>query len=215
MRFVDSLSFLLWRALKVATPLAWKLLVLLYRSLGFLVALAGRLVVPPRLLGRLEGCLDWLRNFLTGEPFSMIATLASDALDAIVRLLNRSAMARRWLLLVMMGGCVLAFYPPSHWGPWCLYEKGIASYYGKGFYFNKMADGDRLYPWTVAAAHRTLPLGTTVFVRNRENGRTAYLKIADRGPYVAGRVLDLSERAASRLGVKEKGLAQVEIYVRK
>ena len=215
MRFVDSLSSLLWRALKITTHLAWKLLVFFCRLLGFLIALAGKLVMPPRLLGRLEGCLDWLRDFLTGEPFSMIAILASDTLDGIIRLLNRSAMARRWLLVVMVGGCILTFYPPSHWGPWRLHERGIASYYGKGFYFNKMADGDRFYPWTVAAAHRTLPLGTTVFVRNRENGRTAYLKIADRGPYVAGRILDLSERAASRLGVKEKGLAQVEIYVRK
>ena len=61
----------------------------------------------------------------------------------------------------------------------------------------------------MTAAHRSLPFGTKVQVRNLSNGRAVVVRIVDRGPFVAGRIIDLSRRAASRLGFKNKGVTKV------
>jgi rare lipoprotein A len=74
-----------------------------------------------------------------------------------------------------------------------------------------MADGTRFDPASNAAASKTLPLGTTARVTNLENGRSALVTVRDRGPYVAGRVLDVSPADARRLGMKRQGLAPVAI----
>ncbi len=206
---------MVWRTAETAALLVFELLRFLCRMLGFLAVAIGGALLPSRLYDRTEDFFLWLGGILRGEPFDSAGEITGRVLTQLTRTLNRSAHARRWFLAFAVVAAFYLLYPPSHWGPWRLHERGVASYYGSGFYFNKMANGDRLYPWTVVAAHRTLPLGTTVYVRNRENGRSAYLKIADRGPYVAGRILDLSAQAASRLGLKEKGLAEVDIYVRK
>jgi rare lipoprotein A len=65
--------------------------------------------------------------------------------------------------------------------------------------------------WADTAAHKTLPLGTTVKVTNLENGRSTILKINDRGPFVAGRIIDLSAKASQDLGCHVKGLAKVRV----
>ncbi len=109
---------------------------------------------------------------------------------------------------------LIYLYPPSSWGSWTRYENGVASYYGWGFYCRASASGEIYWPWKYAAAHRTLPMGTIVKVRNVDNGRTIYVRIFDRGPFVGGRVIDLTRRAGRDLGIADKGLAEVEIYVK-
>ena len=74
-----------------------------------------------------------------------------------------------------------------------------------------MADGGRFDPRSDAAAHRTLPLGSTAQVRNLENGRSATVTVRDRGPHAPGRVLDVSPSTAERLGMTGEGVASVEV----
>ena len=88
---------------------------------------------------------------------------------------------------------------------------GTASWYGPRFHGKKTANGEVFNQNKLTAAHRTLPLGTTVEVTNVTNGKSVNVKITDRGPYVNGRVIDLSRAAAIRLGMKEAGVARVQI----
>jgi len=90
-------------------------------------------------------------------------------------------------------------------------ESGIASVYGNGdgYAGRKTASGERMNPAALTAAHRTLPFGTHVRVTNRKNGRTVVVRISDRGPFVRGRVIDLSPAAARAIGVS--GLAPVTL----
>jgi len=90
-------------------------------------------------------------------------------------------------------------------------QRGKASWYGPGFHGKKTANGEIYDQNELTAAHRTLPLGTEVAVTNVKNGRSVAVEINDRGPYVGGRVIDLSRAAAIELGMKEKGLAPVNI----
>lgn len=92
-------------------------------------------------------------------------------------------------------------------------SKGQASWYGPGFYGNRTASGERLRPGTLTAAHRTLPFGTRVRVTNLWNGRSAVVRINDRGPFHGSRVIDLAQGAASELGVASSGTAQVRLEV--
>jgi rare lipoprotein A len=84
---------------------------------------------------------------------------------------------------------------------------GIASVYSD----HKTASGEAMNPGALTAAHRTLPFGTEVTVINRHNGRSVVVRINDRGPFVRGRVIDLSPAAARAIGVD--GLAQVSLVV--
>jgi len=90
-------------------------------------------------------------------------------------------------------------------------EKGHVSYYGKGFAHKKMADGRPMNPESNVAASKTLPLGTTAKVTNLSNGKSATVKVEDRGPYVKGRVVDVSPKVADQLDLKHKGVAPVEV----
>ena len=74
-----------------------------------------------------------------------------------------------------------------------------------------MANGRRFNPRSKFPAHRTLPLGTTARVTNLENGRSAEVRVEDRGPYVRNRVIDVSPRIAQDLGMKEQGTAPVVV----
>jgi rare lipoprotein A len=88
---------------------------------------------------------------------------------------------------------------------------GLASWYGPGFHGKRTASGERFDQNDLTAAHRQLPLGSEVKVTNLENGRSITVAINDRGPYVGGRVIDLSKAAARRLGIVEDGLAEVRL----
>lgn len=89
----------------------------------------------------------------------------------------------------------------------------IASWYGPGFVGRERADGTLYKKGEVFAANKTLPLGTKVKVTDLQNHRSIVLPIKDRGPYVKGRGLDLSEEAAVRLGMRKRGLAYVAYQV--
>ena len=98
-------------------------------------------------------------------------------------------------------------------GPVQVRLSGWASWYGPGFNGNLSASGERFNQDDLTAAHRHLPFGTRVMVRNLDNGRTVIVRINDRGPYVGDRLIDLSARAASVLGMIGSGVARVEIEV--
>ena len=90
-------------------------------------------------------------------------------------------------------------------------ERGMASWYGPGFHGNTTASGQRYDMWGLTAAHRTLPMGTIVEVRNLDNDRTVRVTINDRGPFKKNRILDLSRAAAEELGIVGPGTALVEL----
>ena len=90
---------------------------------------------------------------------------------------------------------------------------GEASWYGPGFFGNRTASGEVFRPGTMTAAHRTLPFGTKVRVTNLWNGRSAVVRINDRGPFRAHRVIDLAHGAAHQLGLAVSGIAQVRLEV--
>jgi rare lipoprotein A len=90
-------------------------------------------------------------------------------------------------------------------------EKGIASWYGPTFHGKKTANGETYNMYAMTAAHKTLPLGTYVSVRNLENDKKVTLRINDRGPFVRGRIIDLSRTAARELDVLGPGTAKVEV----
>lgn len=90
--------------------------------------------------------------------------------------------------------------------------EGTASYYGKGFAGRPTASGERFDPAAMTAAHRSLPFGTCLRVRNLDNGREARVRVNDRGPYASGRIVDVSTAAARVLGMIERGLARVRLF---
>ncbi|MCD6384793.1 septal ring lytic transglycosylase RlpA family protein [Candidatus Sumerlaeota bacterium] len=89
-------------------------------------------------------------------------------------------------------------------------QEGIASWYEEE---GLTASGEPYRRDDLTAAHRTLPFGTLLKVINLENGRSVVVRVNDRGPYVKGRIIDLSYAAAKKLGIIEKGLAKVRIKV--
>ena len=88
---------------------------------------------------------------------------------------------------------------------------GVASWYGPAFHGRPTANGERFDMNGVTAAHPTLPLPSRVRVTNLENGRQLELRVNDRGPFVNGRIIDLSRRAAQLLGFKRQGLTKVRV----
>ena len=87
---------------------------------------------------------------------------------------------------------------------------GKASWYSMG---TKTANGERMNASALAAAHRSLPFGTKVKVENLSNGRSVVVRINDRGPFVGGRVIDVTRGAAERLGMVKAGVARVKVTV--
>jgi len=97
-----------------------------------------------------------------------------------------------------------------------LYKKisiGIASYYGSGFHGKKTANGERFDMYDYTAAHRTLPFNTRVKVKNLHNNKSIIVRINDRGPYIKGRIIDLSFNAAKKIGLIGRGVGKVKITV--
>ena len=90
-------------------------------------------------------------------------------------------------------------------------QRGIASWYGKDFHGKKTSNGETYDMYAMTAAHKTLPLGTYVRVHNLENNRTLEVRINDRGPFVRGRIIDLSYTGAKEIGIVGPGTARVEV----
>ena len=88
-------------------------------------------------------------------------------------------------------------------------QKGKASFYAHKFHGRKTASGERLHQDSLTCAHRTYPFGTKLKVYNPANGRSVVVRVTDRGPYVRGRIIDLSWRAAKELGIISQGVATV------
>ncbi|GAB4068905.1 hypothetical protein GCM10028812_29600 [Ancylobacter sonchi] len=86
----------------------------------------------------------------------------------------------------------------------------MASYYGYG---GRTANGERHNAQALTAAHRTLPFGTKVRVTNTANGRSVVVRINDRGPFIRGRIIDVSTAAADSLGFRSRGVARVDLAV--
>ena len=103
---------------------------------------------------------------------------------------------------------------------WCLagcgggdIEKGTACWYGKGYEGRPTASGEIFHATSFTAAHRSLPFGTIVLVKNLENGRTVKVRINDRGPLKGNRIIDLSRAAAEEIDLVRAGVAPVRIEV--
>lgn len=92
-------------------------------------------------------------------------------------------------------------------------QTGIASWYGPGFHGKKTSNGETFNTNAMTAAHKTLPMNTMVRVDNLENGRSIIVRINDRGPFVAGRIIDLSNKAAHEIDMTKKGTARVKLTV--
>jgi len=126
-------------------------------------------------------------------------------------------MRRRLVILV---GCLAAVLlsqacsvgPQPGAGGWT--QRGVASWYGPGFHGKTTANGETYDMDAMTAAHKELPFGTIVEVKNLDNGKTARVRINDRGPFVGGRIIDLSRAAARKLGVIGPGTARVALSAR-
>lgn len=90
-------------------------------------------------------------------------------------------------------------------------EQGLASWYGADFHGRRTANGERYNMYAMTAAHKTLPLGTQIVVINRQTGRRIRVRVNDRGPFVAGRIVDLSLAAARALGSAGAGVVPVTL----
>lgn len=90
-------------------------------------------------------------------------------------------------------------------------QRGEASWYGTKFHGRKTANGEQYNMYAMSAAHKTLPLPSYARVTNLDNGRSVIVRVNDRGPFVAGRIIDLSYTAAQKLGYIDRGVAPVEV----
>ena len=90
-------------------------------------------------------------------------------------------------------------------------QRGKASFYSKRATGLKAAGGDKIHHDSLTCAHRTYPFGTLLQVKNPANGRVVVVRVNDRGPFIRGRIIDLSWRAAQELDILSKGVAEVEI----
>lgn len=109
------------------------------------------------------------------------------------------------LLIIWLGGFDVAFAQ----------QKGKATFYTRKWDGRKTASGERLYNDSLVCAHKTHKFGTLLLVKNPANGKEVVVKVIDRGPYVKGRIIDLSIRAARELGILSQGVAVVEVSVYK
>jgi len=92
-------------------------------------------------------------------------------------------------------------------------QKGIASYYHDSLHGNKTASGQVYNKNKMSAAHKSLPLGSRVRVTDTRTGKSIVVRVNDRGPFVKGRIIDLSRRAAAELGIVKRGITPVKVEV--
>lgn len=145
--------------------------------------------------------------------------------EAIVKRMTAAALRHefhthpvRWLagglcaLALMVAGCsstpkVGEAVPTGH------SESGMASFYGNEFHGRKTANGERFDQAKLTAAHRTLPFGTRLKVTNTQTGKSVMVRVNDRGPFVKGRIIDLSSSAFKTIASLNAGVAPVRIQV--
>lgn len=118
-----------------------------------------------------------------------------------------SAVMAALLLLCCLTGCHLMPWGHKH------VEKGNACWYGNDYRGRLTASGEPFNPDALTAAHRKLPFDTVVLVKNLKNDKTTKVRINDRGPFVSGRIIDLSEAAARELDMIRQGVVPVRLEV--
>ena len=141
----------------------------------------------------------------------LLATMASTAFCAFLIFLHGCADPTSYKPEREIATHEIASHQETKTRPY--YQRGLASYYGKGFQNKKTASGERFDLHSLTAAHKTLPFGTKVAVTNMHNGKTVKVRINDRGPFVKGRVIDLSRAAFAQIASVDEGLARVEIRI--
>ncbi len=114
------------------------------------------------------------------------------------------------LLCLLAAGCATNRYEPPKPDDTV---RGLASWYGKEFHGKPTANGEIYDMHGLSAAHRELPLGTVVDVTHLDNGRKIRVPINDRGPFIKGRIIDLSYGAAQKLNMVNEGVARVEVRI--
>ncbi|WP_438865675.1 septal ring lytic transglycosylase RlpA family protein [Ramlibacter tataouinensis] len=132
--------------------------------------------------------------------------------DVVALLTDRREHLAGWTLMALSGvlaGCSTAPDRVRPRSPGAEFASGKASWYGPGFDGRRTASGERFDMSALTAAHRTLPFGTRVRVRNTRNGREVIVRINDRGPYIRDRIIDLSKAAAAALDLLQAGEAPV------
>lgn len=117
------------------------------------------------------------------------------------------------LLVTSSCGVVRRSSPPKAAEEGAIIGSGIASWYGPNFHGKLTANGERYNMNDFTAAHKTLPFNTVVRVDNVENGKSVVVRINDRGPYVANRIIDLSRKAAQQIDMIGNGTASVRLMV--
>ncbi|MDP8256926.1 MAG: septal ring lytic transglycosylase RlpA family protein [Candidatus Alcyoniella australis] len=117
------------------------------------------------------------------------------------------------LLALMLSALVAGCAPKPVDGPYGYSETGYASWYGPGFHGKRTASGEIYNMYDYTAAHKQLPFGTLVQVENLENHKVVAVRINDRGPFVRGRIIDLSYTAAQDLNMIRAGVVKVRIQV--
>ena len=116
------------------------------------------------------------------------------------------------LLALAAGGCATQKQRAREGHPG-FRETGIASWYGPGFHGKRTANGEVYDMHGVTAAHKHLPFGTVVEVENLENGKRVQVRINDRGPFIRGRIIDLSKGAAAQIDLVRAGVAKVNLRI--
>ena len=115
------------------------------------------------------------------------------------------------LLVALLGsGCLMTRNRP---GGGAVHQTGKASWYGAAFQGKPTASGEPFNMNALTAAHRNLPFGTQVRVTNQNNGRSVVVRINDRGPFVDGRIIDLSRAAAGQIGMIDAGVVPVTLEI--
>ncbi len=160
---------------------------------------------------------------LSGSPFFCRSEPARDELPADINVTEQSSRAasrpqllsgipsmKRLLgacaLFSLLAGCASYDVDPRGYD-----ETGTASYYGSKHQGKRTASGERFDKNSLTAAHRQLPFGTRVKVTNLNNDKSVVVRINDRGPHTRGRLIDLSQAAASQLGMLRSGTARVRV----
>ena len=170
--------------------------------------------VPPMALLLLAGCahapprVSPARQPAPAAPTTVLPRTAPDVYqipDAVPREEPRSAFGNPPFYVVAGHRYVVL---PSASG---YAERGVASWYGTEFHGLRTSTGEPYDMFAMTAAHKTLPLPSIVEVTNLENGKKVRVRVNDRGPFVAGRIIDLSPAAAEKLGIYGKGQAKVRV----
>jgi rare lipoprotein A len=129
---------------------------------------------------------------------------------AVDRRAARRLVVAMTVIVTLVYGCRTTTPPPA---PVPEKLQGVASWYGEEFAGRTTANGEIFDPSQLTAAHRTLPFGTVLDITNMKTSQTVRVRVNDRGPYIGGRIIDLSYAAAQRIGLIEPGLGEVQIAV--